>query len=276
MFFGFFGFADEAMKNYKTAYNFVAHKFGWRPVGVPGISPSGYSARGLVGESGSRGTGNEKRGKVSRGNGTESWMSTFDAFANRVKLVFIQTSSSTSFSGQSTAGTHIGNPMATADKGLPVYISTEMVQKRDIESASVFTSLTEFSYGTMGSEESIYAAQKGSSGSKCRTGDQDGEEEQEEKAEVDYSDSESDVVEASTMPCYPPPPPVPPKDSRLRPPTMVLSPAISLTPSRTPPKQTVPTSVSVSPSPNGSFLDLSASELEMTPVRDNHSADNRV
>jgi len=89
------------------------------------------------------------------------------------------------------------------------------------------------------------------------------------KAGVDDGDSDSDL-EPSATPRSPPPPPVPPKDSELKPPKMVL------TPSRTPPKQTVPTSVSVSPSPNGSFLDLSASELEIAPVRGNHSADNRV
>lgn len=272
IFFAFFGFADEAMKNYKLAYNFMARKFGWGLIGVPGAHRGGYDGSGPSGGNGSKrigtpddasGSSGMKKGGLLRGNGTESWMNSFGAFANKVKLVVLQSSGSVSFSGQSTTGRNANN------QELPVYVSTEMVQKRDADTGSIFTSLTEFSCTTRSCEEDVYVIQKKPSGSTC-VGNMD-----EEKHGAQHDD---EGLEPAIVPCSPPPPPLPPKDwPPTKPLTTIPEPALHhLTPTRTPPRQMIPTSVSVSPTPNGSFLDLTTSELEIPPVRDVHSADNHV
>ncbi|KAF9451272.1 STE3-domain-containing protein [Macrolepiota fuliginosa MF-IS2] len=267
IFFAFFGFADEAIKNYKLVYNCVARKLGLRLVDVSGLPRSATGSKGN-GSSGVGTNGDAKKGGLLRGNGTESWMNSFGAFANKVKLVVLQSSGSVSFSaGNSTACT------ATSGTTIPVYVSREMVEKRDADSMSMLTTLSEFSCAAGSYSQDGHTIQKQPSGL-TYAGSLDEEKNRvscyssDESASV-YSEPETPVIILS-----PPAPTVPPKDwpqatSSLRVPSPVMS-------ARTPPRQTIPTSVSVSPTPSSSFLDLSASEVEISPIRDIHSADNRV
>lgn len=278
IFFAFFGFADEAMKNYKLAYNLFARKFGWRLVHIPGTTPpGGYSAKASNGSSrgGTDNGGDQRKAGVLRGNGTESWMNSFDAFANKIKLVVLQSSGSVSLSGRSTTGT-------VADEGLPVYVTTEMVQKRDTDSVSMLTSLTEFSCqcavpGYCEQEARMIQHMPSGSTYVASLSDKEGDESGSNYSESLYPQSDAEP-ESTTLPTSPPPPPVPPKDSLYTTSSLTVPnpAAFRVVSNRTPPKQTIPTSVSISPTPNGSFLDLSTSELEMSPIRGGRSADNCV
>lgn len=270
VFFAFFGFADEAIKNYKLAYNCVAGKLGLKLVDVSGIPRSASGSKG-TGSSGTSG-GMKKGGLLLRGNGTESWMNSFGAFANKVKLAVLQSSGNSSFfAGQSTT-----NTATSGAATIPVYVSREMVQRRDVDSMSVLTSLTEFSCAAPSYSEDGHTIEKKPSGLTCA-----GSMNEEKNRTSSYGSIDSasvySVPETPVIVLSPPAPTVPPKDwpqatSSLGVP-LPVPPVMS---TRTPPKQAVPTSVSISPTASSSFLDLSASEVEISSLRGIHSADNRV
>ncbi|KXN90200.1 Pheromone B alpha 3 receptor, partial [Leucoagaricus sp. SymC.cos] len=310
IFFAFFGFADEAIKNYKLAYNFFARRLGLRLAYIPGLTsntsnPNGNSSGSSGGGSGGR---KEKKGGF---NGSESWMNSFDAFADKVKLVVLP-SGGASVSGHSTIDTSPSTGSLTNAKGRgqpQVFATTEMMQKRDHktnDSASVLTQLTEITCATpsfnVQDEETrstlTSSQRRPSSPYTSVVEDKDDVTSNVDSDESHYS--QPSPLPTTRMPYSPPPPPIPPKDPVYSSPlaasaTLLAVPSTAKLPGyhydksfnasvftqqheqsqsrlegRTPPKQSVPTSVSVSPSPNESFLDLSS------PIRDVHSADNRV
>lgn len=247
-------------------------------------------------------------------------MNSFGAFANKVKLVVLQSSGQSSIN--STRSSLVFNVQHGRGQGM--YMPNMQRRDLDADSISVFTQFTDFSSttpslaidweaGSMHSpsialrRRSSYASQ----GSDTMEGEIEGGLKHDACSLVNsisqYSQSSSTIA-TSAPPKSPFPPPVPPKDSVYASPlaTAASLPASGLTvptsalrlpvhgyrdndrdfistPSqqqllvgRTPPKQAVPISVSVSPTPNGSFLDLSTSDVDMSPLRHVRSVDNRV
>lgn len=342
LFFAFFGFADEAIKNYKLAYNFFARKLGLKLAHIPGVTPvrevvsnpgfysnsNGGSDRTLGGK---YNHGGEKAGGLFKTNGAEPWMNSFDAFASKVKLVVLQSPKKGTFTSSGQESTLHGN---TSSRCLTPLSSTtipqsEVVETRpasfhsDVDAMSTLTQFTDFTGSSIPGfvVEGVDGTPRPVSGLRRRSsyfGSDDSDDDQDTHSEFVHSEAHTNVTADSISeysqlsPKTPVPPPVPPKDlvyasplitaaslpaSLIAPPpsallpgyhhTTIPSPSSGLSIStqlaqqqrRTPPRQTIPISVSVSPTPHGSFLDLRASVIseDLSPViRDAHSVYDRV
>ncbi|TFK44579.1 pheromone A receptor-domain-containing protein [Crucibulum laeve] len=211
VFFGFFGFADEAKKHYKLALNVAAKRVG--------ISVSNSPTKVGSGFSGSNGRLKLKRGETL-------------------------------------------NPSASAVAGsMPVYISKEVIEKRDsLDSISDMMSFSELE----SQPNSLNSTLKKQDSSETICTD-----EPNEKLENDLEESKETLpvqnepkspvtpMSASTASIY---------STNTNPVELAPPPSTRRSPAM------FPTSVT----PSGSFLDLSETDLEVPHTRDATSADNRV
>ncbi|KAJ3574648.1 hypothetical protein NP233_g1617 [Leucocoprinus birnbaumii] len=348
LFFAFFGFADEAIKNYKLAYNFFARRLGLKPAYIPGISAPPSQVTSSVGWNGgsertlgSRLAGIEKGRGLFKTNGTEPWMSSFDAFANKVRLVVMKSPTTSALLSGRESTLH-GSTTNSAGRCLTPLSATTLTrselgekhQEDRSDSMSTLTQFTDFTgdsiprftvAGADGETRPVSTLRRRSSYFEGGDPDDKRQGDNDTRSEFGHSEAHSNVTADSyseysqPSPSFPPPlitplpPPVPPKDSIYAsplvtaaslPPSLIVpqpaplspvsphwrnpvnlvtvsSPIESLASSqqrRTPPRQAVPVSVSASPTPNGSFLDLRASVIseDFSPNRDAYSADNRV